>query len=103
LQNPPLENSCVAFALIENYSTSKSLKVSPEKSQIMSSDTLANERYVINITILPSLEQRNPKCNFPPIQFKRVFRRVSRTNREEEAGENCIIGSFNILTLCKIL
>jgi hypothetical protein len=47
LQNPPLESSCVVVALIENYSTSKPLKVSPEKSQILSCDTVvANERYV---------------------------------------------------------
>jgi len=46
LQNSPLENSCVVFALIENYSTSKPLKVSPEKSQILSCDNVVrNERY----------------------------------------------------------
>jgi hypothetical protein len=45
LQNSPLESSCVVVALIRNYSTSKPLKVSPEKSQILSCDTLvANER-----------------------------------------------------------
>jgi hypothetical protein len=38
LQNSPLESSCVVVALIENYSTSKPLKVSPEKSQILSFD-----------------------------------------------------------------
>jgi hypothetical protein len=48
LQNSPLENSCVVVALIENYSTSKHLKVSPEKLQILSSDTLvASERFVV--------------------------------------------------------
>jgi len=31
LQNSPLESSCVVVALVENYSTSKPLKVSPEK------------------------------------------------------------------------
>jgi hypothetical protein len=32
---------------MENYSTSKPLKISPEKSQILSCDTVvANERYV---------------------------------------------------------
>ena len=47
MQNLPLESSCVVLALIENYSTAKSLKVSPEKSQILSCDTLvANERYI---------------------------------------------------------
>jgi len=35
LQNSPLESSCVVVALIENYSTSKPLKVSSEKSQIL--------------------------------------------------------------------
>jgi hypothetical protein len=46
LQNSPLESSCVFFAFIENYTTLKSLKISPEKSQILSCDTVvANERY----------------------------------------------------------
>jgi hypothetical protein len=40
LQNSPLESSCVIVALIENYSTSKPLKVSPEQSQILSCDTV---------------------------------------------------------------
>jgi len=40
LQNSPLESSCVVVELIENYSTSKPLKVSPEKSQILSCDNL---------------------------------------------------------------
>jgi hypothetical protein len=45
LKNSPLESSCVVFALTEIYSTSKPLKASPEKSQILSFDTLvANER-----------------------------------------------------------
>jgi hypothetical protein len=44
LQNSQLESSCVVVALIEIYSTSKPLKVSPEKSQILSCDTVvANE------------------------------------------------------------
>jgi len=48
LQNSPLESSCVVVALIENYSTSKPLKVSPEKSHILSRDTVvANERCVM--------------------------------------------------------
>jgi hypothetical protein len=46
LQNWPLESSCVVVTLIENYSTSKFLNFSPEKSQILSCDTfVANERY----------------------------------------------------------
>ena len=41
-----MESSCVVVALIENYSSSKPLKFSPEKSQILSCDSLvANERY----------------------------------------------------------
>jgi hypothetical protein len=49
LQNSPLESSCVVVALIEYYSTSKPLKGSPEKSQILNCDTLvANERYAKN-------------------------------------------------------
>jgi len=49
LQSSPLESSCVVFALIENYSTSKLLKASPEKSQILSCDILvANKKYVKN-------------------------------------------------------
>ena len=46
MQNSPLESSCVVVALIENYSTSKPLKISPEKSHILSCGTVvANERY----------------------------------------------------------
>jgi len=40
LQNSPLGSSCVVVALIENYSTSKSLKVSPEKSHNLSCDII---------------------------------------------------------------
>ena len=48
----PLESSCVVFASTENYNTSKSLHVSPEKSQILSCDTLvAKERYVFYIPV----------------------------------------------------
>jgi hypothetical protein len=36
LQNSPLESGSVVVALVENYSTSKPFKVSPEKSQILS-------------------------------------------------------------------
>ena len=46
MQNSPLESSCVVVALTENFSISKPLNVSPEKSQILSFDTVvANERY----------------------------------------------------------
>jgi hypothetical protein len=40
LQNSPLESSRVVVALVENYSTSKRLKVYPEKSQILICDTV---------------------------------------------------------------
>jgi hypothetical protein len=40
----------VVVAIIENYSTSKPLNVSAEKSQILSCDAVvANERYVVGI------------------------------------------------------
>jgi hypothetical protein len=46
MKNWPLESSCVVVALTEKHSTSKPLKVSPEKSQILSCDTVvATERY----------------------------------------------------------
>jgi hypothetical protein len=45
LQNSPLESGCVIVALIENYGISKPLNLSPEKSQILSCDTVvADER-----------------------------------------------------------
>ena len=40
LRNSPLESSFVVVAFTENYSTSKTLKVSPEKSHILSCDTI---------------------------------------------------------------
>jgi len=47
LQISPLESSCVVVAHIENYSNSKSLKISTKKSQILSCHSVvANERYV---------------------------------------------------------
>jgi hypothetical protein len=47
LLNSPLESSCVVVALVENYSASKPLKASPEKSHILSCDTfLLGVRYV---------------------------------------------------------
>jgi hypothetical protein len=50
VQNSPLESSCVIVTVIENYSTSKPLKSSPEKSHILSCDTLvANGRYILLI------------------------------------------------------
>jgi hypothetical protein len=55
------ESSCLFFALTENYSSSKPLNVSPEKSHILSCDTVvANERYVIHLfnpSALPSIRR----------------------------------------------
>ena len=52
LQNSTLESSCVVVALIENYSTSKPLEVSPEKSHILSCDNVvANERYEVVFSV----------------------------------------------------
>jgi hypothetical protein len=64
LQNSPLESSCVVFALIENYSTSKRLKISPEKSQILSCDTVVeNERYMhFNYNISGVAKFENQRC-----------------------------------------
>jgi len=45
--NSPLDSSSVVVAITENYSTSKLLKVSREKSHILSYDTVvANEWYI---------------------------------------------------------
>jgi hypothetical protein len=45
-QNSTLESVCVVVALVENYGTSKPLKVSPEKSHVLSRDAVvAKERY----------------------------------------------------------
>jgi len=53
LQNSPLESSCVVVALIGKCSTSKPLKCFPEKSQILSCDTLVTkERYNTGICFL---------------------------------------------------
>jgi hypothetical protein len=51
LQNSPLESSCVIVALTENYSTSKPLKVSPEKLHILSCDTAVVVTVVV-VTLL---------------------------------------------------
>jgi hypothetical protein len=45
--------SCVVFALIENYSTSKPLKFSPEKSQIFSCDTLVVMSDIESLNVKP--------------------------------------------------
>jgi hypothetical protein len=59
LQNSSLESSCVVVALIKNYSTLKPLNDSPEKSQILSCDTVvANERYVDRLQRLPSTNKQ---------------------------------------------
>ena len=55
MQNSPLESSCVFVALIENYSASKPLKVSPEKvTHFELCDTVvANERFGKGVGGLP--------------------------------------------------
>jgi len=55
LQNLPLESSCVVVALIEDYSASKPLKASPEKSQILSCDTLGTNYIYIRFLGFVSL------------------------------------------------
>jgi hypothetical protein len=77
LQNSTLGSSYVVVAPIENYNTTKPLNVSPEKSQILSCDTVvANERYVTcedvdcfgwlrtgcNGGLLGTPKQRSPLC-----------------------------------------
>jgi hypothetical protein len=58
LQNSPLESGCVIVALVETYSISKPLKVSPEKSQILSRDTVVgNEQNIVGG------ENVNKSCN----------------------------------------
>jgi len=49
LQNLPLESGCVIVALTEYYSTSKPLNVSPEKSQILSSDAVVANEWCVGI------------------------------------------------------
>ena len=62
LQNSPLESSFVVVAFLEYYSTSKPLKSSLEKSQILSCDTVvANERYID--TQAEALEQKPAACH----------------------------------------
>jgi hypothetical protein len=56
LQNSPLESSCVVVTLTENYSTTKPLKVSLEKSQILiCGNHVANERLGIGVVSSTSL------------------------------------------------
>jgi len=71
LQNSPLESSCVVVTLIENYSTSKPLNFSPEKSQILSCDTLVanvDVSYILRIDtaelhrVYDNMLQRAQKC-----------------------------------------
>jgi len=58
LQNSPLESSSVVIALIENYSTSKPLKVSPEKSQILNCDSVV-------VTVLSQMSESNAFTGVP--------------------------------------
>jgi hypothetical protein len=70
LQNSPLGSSCVLVALIRNYSTSKHLNLSPEKSQILSCDTVvANEQ-------LAKLTRDLATAHFPFALYKKNFMQV---------------------------
>jgi hypothetical protein len=51
LQNSPLDSSCVAVALIENYSTSKTLKVSPKKNHTFWVVTLLSQMSDMSIYV----------------------------------------------------
>jgi hypothetical protein len=78
LQNSPLESSCVVVALTENYSTSKPLNVSPEKSHILSCDTVvANGRYIMELFSVQM--QPNPLNNSHHMQTN-TFVNVSLLN-----------------------
>jgi len=67
----PLESSCVVVALIENYSTSKPLKFSPEKSHILICDAfVANERYVFSLL---NLYLNGANYNLKELKFPRVI------------------------------
>jgi hypothetical protein len=71
LQNSPLESSRVVVALIENYSTSKPLKVSPEKSQILNCYTVvANER--CSCTFMSTFEMWTHGRNFGTVHDERI-------------------------------
>jgi hypothetical protein len=71
LQNSPLESSCVVVAFMENYSTSKLLKFSPEKSHVLSCDSVvANQRYVyarLNLYVIDA------NYNFKGLKASRVI------------------------------
>jgi hypothetical protein len=79
LQNSPLESSCVVIAFKENYSTSKTIKASPEKSQILSCDTLLlGARYASAAkAVFDSSAQRRPE--FDTLQEKRKLSPSSQT------------------------
>jgi hypothetical protein len=55
LQNSPPTSSCFFVALIENYSTSKLLKDSPDKSQILSYDTVAAKEGCVRFQVFPAM------------------------------------------------
>jgi len=86
LQNSPLESSCVVFTPTENYSTSKPLKASLEKSQILSCDTVvANERCVLGTMFAVLLKSGMNKDavhnSFKHSLFKKEFMSISRTRK----------------------
>jgi hypothetical protein len=71
LQNSPLESSIVVVALVKNYSTSKPLNVSPEKSQILSCHTIvANEQNIVGGKNI------NKSCNEQILILKGVKRMI---------------------------
>ena len=65
-------------ALIENYSTSKPLKVSPEKPQILSCDSVvANERYTE--TLLRCFWKNSPNLTYKAGKMSHKGRSEKRT------------------------
>ena len=69
--NSPLESSCVVVVLIEKYvySTSKPLNVDPEKSLVLSCDTVvANERFDQHDSYC-QFDQHDSYCRFDQHDF----------------------------------
>jgi hypothetical protein len=104
LQNSPLESGCVVVALIENYSTSKPSKDSPEKSQILSCDT------VVVVTLLSQMTDIFIQDKAACFGYKRTV--IIRPELPDTKEFNFIINSlhytyffkmFNVLYLGTIL
>ena len=79
MQNSPLESSCVVVALIENYSTSKPLNFSPDKSHILSCDTC--RKWAICSSISPNTQKNRDKP--PVIQYKKEFYMIASCSVSE--------------------